>query len=222
MALAVFIALAILPASPGRARESLSPPCRVAAELERVQIRLPSRGLNWAKGETDEGSCDPVPAKRWIRGASGVVDLMIDADGPHGSGRYWNVTIGLAERHEAEPSRGVCLQTTTIGWRTLLEYKPLAWLVDVNGDGKMEIVIWSSFPLRDSAAPSEQGLIAWVYGLNEDELSLDWALTRRLAHEVAGAYRRPIRGDQALAQSRKMAAEALEAFAERRCGANAR
>jgi hypothetical protein len=187
-----------------------------------LEIRLPSRGFVWLPGEDLRGGCDEVPKEKWVRDASGSVALFVYADGPSGSGRYWNVTVGVAAgRQHSTPDRGVCLVTSTVGWRTLQQYKriPLPWLEDLDDDGRSELIIWSSFPLREDASLAEYGLVAWVYRLaSEDLLTIDWVLSRRMAREVAQAYRSVL--DSAAAcpgRLRTAAAEALEQFADERC-----
>lgn len=214
--MASLVAVALLSAGPGRAGEP--PARRCLMEPVDTQIAIPRRGLMWAKGYETQGRCDPVPERRWVRGQAGASDLLVDADGPSGSGRYWNVTIGLAARNETRPSRGVCLLASTVGWRTLQRYKPLMWLADINADGVGEIVLWDSFPLRADSSLSDHGLVGWVYGLNGDSLSLDRDLTRRLANELAAAYRSRLpRATANDVRQRERAADALERFADGRC-----
>jgi hypothetical protein len=201
------------------AGDSSPPPCLMRPD--HLQIRLPRRGFTWLDGEEISGRCDDVPAKKWIRNSSGSVDLFVYADGPSGSGRYWNVTIGVARRQHSKPIRGVCLTTSTVGWRTLRQYKkaPLAWLDDLDKDGKAELILWSSFPLRDGAL-AEYGLMAWVYRLgSKDSLAIDWGLSRRMAREMAGAYRSAFDSTTSYPEPLRIeAAEALERFADERCG----
>ncbi len=217
------ISLMILPAalwmSSGLAGDSFPPHCLMRPE--HLEMRPPSRGFTWLQGEDLSGTCDKVSAKKWIRNPSGSVDLFVYADGPSGSGRFWNVTVGVAGRQHSKPIRGVCLVTSTVGWRTLQRYKkgPLPWIEDLDHDGRAELIIWSSFPLREDASAAEYGLIAWVYRLtSEGSLAIDWGLSRRMAREIAEAYRSPLDStDQALGPLRTEAAEALERFADERC-----
>jgi len=201
------------------ADDSLPPPCLMRPD--HLEMRLPSRGFTWLQGEASSGICDDVPAKKWIRARSGSIDLFVYADGPSVSGRYWNVTVGVAGRQQSRPIRGVCLMTSTVGWRTLQRYKeaPLPWLDDLDNDGKAEFIIWSSFPLREDASLAEYGLMAWVYRLTtEDLLAIDWDLSRRMARETAQAYRSPLDSMAPYpGPLRTEAAEALERFADERC-----
>jgi hypothetical protein len=66
---------------------------------------------------------------------------------------------------------------------------------------------------------AEFGLVAWVYRLDRnDSLVVDWDLSRRMAREIAAAYRAPVQGTpQHLTPLRAEAAAALEAFADERC-----
>jgi hypothetical protein len=175
----------------------------------------------WLEGEEQTGSCERVPIGKWIRKPSGPSSLFVYADGPAGSGRFWNVTIGMSEIDLAKPARGICLMANTVGWRTLQQYKdsPLPWLDDVDGDGKGEVILWASFPLRPEASPAEFGLTAWVYRLtSENTLVIDMDLTRKVAREIAAAYRTPLKhSSQTIAPIRAEAATALEMFADERC-----
>jgi hypothetical protein len=201
------------------ADESSIPHCLMRPDY--LEIRLPSRGFTWLPGEDFHGRCDTVPAKEWIRRPSGSLDLFVYADGPSGSGRFWNVTVGVAERQNSKPIRGVCFTTSTLGWRTLQQYKnvPLAWLNDLDKDGSAKLIIWSSFPLREDASMADSGLMAWVYRLaSKDSLAIDWGLSRRMAREIAEAYRSPLEStDSYFGLLRIKAAEALERFANEGC-----
>jgi hypothetical protein len=201
------------------ARSSFPPHCLMRPD--QLEMRLPSRGFTWLPGEDLSGRCDDVPAKKWIRHPSGSVDLFVYVDGPSGSGRFWHVTVGVAGRQHSKPIRGVCLTTSTLGWRTLQRYKdaPLPWLDDLDKDGRAEVIIWSSFPLREDASFAEDGLMAWVYRLtSEDSLAIDWGLSRRMAREIAKAYRAPLNTPYSYPGPLRIeAAEALERFADEQC-----
>ncbi|OPY84669.1 MAG: hypothetical protein A4E72_02128 [Syntrophus sp. PtaU1.Bin208] len=187
-----------------------------------LEMRLPDHGLTWLPDEDFRGRCGDVPPKQWIRKSLGSVDLLVYADGPRGSGRTWDVAVGVAEKGGAKPLRGVCLQTSTVGWRTLQRYKkgPLPWVDDLDGDGKAELIIWDSFPLHENASLAEYGLVAWVYRLaSRDSFVIDWVLSRRLAQSVAEEYRAPLdaEGTPYPEKLRTGAGEALEKFAGKRC-----
>jgi hypothetical protein len=51
----------------------------------------------------------PIPTPNSVANMPGFLDLFVCADGPSGSGRYWDVTIGVAEKGHRAPIRGVCL-----------------------------------------------------------------------------------------------------------------
>ena len=200
------------------------PPCRMAPSV--IRISLSREDFVWLEGEEQTGSCERVPIGKWIRKPSGPSNLFVYADGPSGSGRFWNVTIGMSEIDLAKPSRGICLMANTVGWRTLQQFKvsPLPWLDDVDGDGKAEVILWASFPLRSEASTGEFGLTAWVYRLtSENTLVIDWDLTRKQAREIAAAYRTPLKNSsETIVPIRAEAATALEMFADERCTATAR
>lgn len=202
---------------------AIRPACLMSPPL--IQIPLPQVGFKWLKDEEQTGACEVVPAEKWLRKASGSADLFAHADGPSGSGHYWTITVGVAEAGIKNPKRGVCFATSTVGWRTLQQYKvsPLPWLDDVDGDGKSEVILWDSFPLRDGASMAEYGLTAWVYRHSEkDSLTLDWKLSRGMARDIAAAYRKPLKTEsESLAPVRTIAATVLDQFADEACHAPA-
>ncbi len=109
--------------------------------------------------------------------------------------------------------------TSTLGWRTLQAFRqsPLQWIDDVDADGNAELIIWDSFPIFENPSMASFGLMAWVYRPVSPELLLiDWALSRRMARELAQAYRMPLRTGS-LTELRAKAAEALELFAREGC-----
>jgi hypothetical protein len=216
------------------AGDPVLPPCSM--QTDRLEIHLPSRGFTWLPTENLSGRCADLPAKSWIRKRSGSLDLFVYADGPSGSGRYWNVTVGVAERQQSKPTHGVCLMTSTVGWRTLQQYEriPLPWLDDLDRDGSSELIIWDRFPLREEASLAEYSLVAWVYRLrSHDLLTINWDLSRRMARELAQAYRAPLDSTKLqpkvmprakrfyipvnLGMLRAEAAKSLEQFADERC-----
>ena len=161
----ITIVLMVLPASPLLAGESS--PNRCLMQPQYREMRLPIRGFTWLPGEDSSGRCANVPQAKWTKKSAGALDLYVSARGPSGSGRYWAVTIGVGEKGQSKPQRGVCLTTSTVGWRTYQYYNrtPLAWLDDLDNDGRAEVIIWASFPLEKDASMAEYGLVAWVYRL---------------------------------------------------------
>ncbi|MGH7215822.1 MAG: hypothetical protein ACREIG_01145 [Nitrospiraceae bacterium] len=186
-----------------------------------VRMSLPASGLTWVEGEDLSGSCKEVPVGQWTTAQAKAGKVMVHADGPVGSGRFWTVTIGLASKTGTKPDRGVCLTTSTVGWRTLQIYKrtPLPWLADLDADGAAELLIWDSFPLSDDPSEAEYALVAWVYGPDaEGTFTLDWALSRQMAAELAEAYASPMpEGARRAEELRKKASQELEAFARGQC-----
>ena len=201
------------------AGDSIPPPCLVRPD--HLQLRIPRRGFKWSEGDEAGGRCEDVPAKKWLRHPSGSFDLFVYADGPSGSGRYWNVTIGVAKKQQSKPIRGICLVTSTVGWRTLQQWKtvPLPWLDDLDADGKAELIIWNSFPIREEASVAEFALMAWVYRVDsKNSLAIDWELSRKMAGEIAKAYRSALDSSApSPSPLRAEAAEALEQFVDERC-----
>jgi hypothetical protein len=214
----ITIVMMVLWADPLFAGNAPSPSCLQPHYLE---MRLPSRGFTCLPGEDARGKCANVPKGKWIKKSAGDLDLFVSARGPSGSGRYWEVTIGVGEKGQSRPERGICLTTSTVGWRTYQYYDatPLIWLDDLDKDGKAEVIIWASFPLRKDASAAEYGLVAWVYRLtSQDTLTIDWELSRRKAGEIARVY--GLARDSAAAYPghfAREAQEALEQFAEERC-----
>jgi hypothetical protein len=142
--------------------------------------------------------------------------------GPEGSGRFWTITVGVSEQSGSRPSHGACMLTSTVGWRNLQRYSkgPLPWADDVDHDGRAEFILWDSFPLRDGASMAEFGLVAWIYHVADSgSLVLDWDLSARFARRLAEEYRSTLTGSDAIVNgNRARAAQALEEFADRRCG----
>ena len=186
-----------------------------------LTIQVPVQGVTWLEGELFDGPCNAIADSGWVRQPADSFDLLVAADGPRGSGRYWTVAVGIAEPGETAPRRGFCLVTTTVGWRTLQRFStfPLPWLGDRDSDGRPEVIIWDSYPLRENATPAEYGLIAWVYQVNpEGVLTVDWRLSREIAEEIASEYRSPVEGAGARFQEmRNDVARYLEAFASEKC-----
>lgn len=195
------------------------PGCLMAPE--HTTISIPKVGFRWAEGEAFEGPCDSVADSMWVRQSAGDYDLFVATDGPGGSGRFWHITIGLADTGAARPARGVCIMTWTVGWRTLRQWDraPLSWLEDRDGDGKPEVIIWDSFPLHEEATMAEYGLTAWVYRVSADGLlTLDWTLSRAMALQIAAAYGTPPDDDSAHPDKmRENIAAHLELFARGKC-----
>ncbi len=188
---------------------------------KRLNIQVSDDGLNWLAGEEFSGSCNKVPANEWNIHQLNTTKVWEATNGPSGSGRYWNITIGLSNNLASHPVKGFCLYTSTIGWRTLQRYDrtPLPWINDLDEDGKPEFLLWDSFPLSDELSTGQFGLVAWVYKLTEkNNFKLDWDLTKKMASELAEAYRQPIE-DQifGLSNLRKKAAEGLNALASGKC-----
>jgi len=204
-------------ATSGVATDAATPPCSMQPGY--VEIPIPDRGLSWLGEEELEGECEEVPKEKWARGRSGSRELFVYADGPEGSGRFWGVTVGLGRPQAAHPLRGVCLVTSTVAWRALQRFRRLEWLDDVDEDGSVELVLWTSFSLGDRGSPVETGLVAWVYRLTPDGvLVIDPALTRRVAEEIEAAYRQPLpQADPALESLRTAAADALSKLADQDC-----
>jgi len=166
------------------------------------------------------GNCPMVAESEWIHAPTGNHHLMVSSTGPAGSGHYSTITVAVQNRGEQEQVHGVCLTTATIGWRILQQFnhKPLTWIDDIDKDGNAEIILWTSFPLREDPTSIEFGLMGWVYRLSsENTLRIDVQLSRKIAQELAKEYQEPIRTSEAILFNRDKAAKALQSFASGAC-----
>ena len=187
----------------------------------RQAMSIPDKDFRELKESGLPGRCVRIPPGKWIGESGRSAALLVHADGPSGSGRFWHITVGVADSGEAAPARGFCLETSTTGWRTLLRFgrTPLPWLLDLDADRKPELIVWDSFALSEAALESDSGLVAWVYRFDPPStLTLDGDASRVLARELAAAYRAPLETRaRSLARARAAAARALEAFANGEC-----
>ena len=214
----VIILMWFLLTVPALAGDAISPPCLM--KPVHLKISIPNRGFKTLPGGNSNGLCGNTSVREWTRKTSGTVDLFVHAKGPEGSGRYWNVTVGVGSKELTKPTRGVCLTTSTVGWRTLQQYKKgLQWLDDLDGDGRAEFVVWDSFPLHGGSSMAEYAIVAWVYRfVSQNSLAIDWSLSHRLAQSIAKEYRSsPDATTSYPVRLRTEAAEALEQFADERC-----
>ena len=80
-------------------------------------------------------------------------------------------------------------------------------------------MIWDSFPLTEDPSLAEYGLVAWVYqAAPEGAFALNLEMSRKLARELASAYRESSEPEGRWAEDvRVKAAEALEDFASGAC-----
>jgi hypothetical protein len=190
----------------------MRPPC--------LAFSTPEYGLTWCGVGPTGGQCDTIAIEDWVRQSGELFDVLVAADGPGGSGRFWHITVGIAKHNQAVPQRGFCFQTTTAGWRTLREFDPLPlpWVGDRDADGWPELILWDSFPLYGDEQMTSvgYGLMAWVYEVNEQgDFVISWEMSRELAFELSSAYRSSLsRGGQ---EMRDTAADYIEAFATKSC-----
>ncbi len=138
--------------------------------------------------------------------------------GPEGSGRYWNITIGVSELNRKNPTRGLCFVVSTIGWRTLQRYPRLQWMTDLDDDGTPEFIIWNSFYLDDSLQAQRSGISVWVYKILGEQLILDSSLTRKLSLKLSKAYLKSLpRANSSLYRSRRKISRILSGIAKSKC-----
>jgi hypothetical protein len=64
-----------------------------------------------------------------------------------------------------------------------------SWVRDVDGDGRDELVVPSSFPLGPGASLSDHAMTATVFGRVADRFVVDAPATRALRRRIARAYR---------------------------------
>lgn len=203
---------------PALAGDTVPPSCLM--KPAHLKISIPDRGFKTLPGGNSNSLCKNTSVKKWTKKTSGGTDLFVHAKGPEGSGRYWNVTVGVGSKELTKPARGVCLTTSTVGWRTLQQYKNgLQWLDDLDGDGRAEFVVWDSFLFHDDASLAEYAIVAWAYRLvSRNSLAIDWSLSRRLAQSIAKEYRSSSNATAPYpGKLRAEAADALEQFADERC-----
>jgi len=212
------VMLLLTPAASGaRGGQPLS--CLV--EPRYATMRVAGHGWAWRGDEDRHGPCQAVPTDAWEPRPSKGTSFVVHAEGPSGSGRFWTVTVGVLRPHEKNPSRGFCLATSTVGWRTLQRFdgSPLPWIADRDGDGKPELIIWDSFPLSAEPSLAEYGLVAWVHEIDgAGNFAINWDQSRKLAGELAASYRTALgRGQPVLQDIRDKAAQALAAFSAGAC-----
>jgi hypothetical protein len=173
---------------PASAEPPKPPKCRMAPPA--AAFALPAQGMIW-QSPGEEGACEEIDASLWVREPAGDGDLFVYADGPGGSGRFWEVSVGLAPAHADQPTRGFCLMATTLGWRSLQNYDrvPLEWLRRAERDGVPEVIIWDSFQAGDSESPPDAAIVAWAYRLSGDRLVLNLDSTKEWAADLARSYR---------------------------------
>jgi len=182
--------------------------------VSRIDLGAPLDG-----GGVDFEPCE-IP-KNWETKHGAKNTVSFQADGPNGSGRYWNITYGWSASQDTLPVRGFCINTTTLGWRTLqaFEDRALPWVEDVNQDGRLEILLWDIFnsDTLTGASESMPGLITWVYEIrNENTVVYSKSLTQLFAKRIAKAYRAPLPSsgpmDSALVKLRESFARDLVKF----------
>jgi hypothetical protein len=182
-------------------------------------LPLPEKGFDDLSGYVFD--CEYSTELNWEELRGKDYYLFVHADGPHGSGRFWSIIYGFSSDKEDIPDRGICLISSTTGWRTLRKYEsPIFWAADIDKDGNSEIIILDSFYLDpDMSINVETGIIAWVYKYYEGkgfELSID--LSKKFISTILASYKANFpESDSILIERRLMAAEALDDFLNNKC-----
>jgi hypothetical protein len=192
-----------------------SDPCNISAPLPAAIEAVP--GFDSVSPHGQEGFPIGLDSLKWVRHSGAGFELFVHADGPGGSGRYWQIAVGHGPQGATAPTKGFCFETSTLGWRTLQKFedKPIPWAEDVDGDGDPELIVWSSFfaGSDEETSPHPSGLMAWVYRVSPEgffELELD--LTFRFASRIIKAYRTPVGDDEAIQKTRDMIADCIKSF----------
>lgn len=153
------------------------------------KISFPKTGFSHLSEESCEcpinGSEDHVVSVR-------VKDVKIfvrDCFHP-GSGHGHSIAIGISGLNDSIPRRGVYFNTSTTGWRTLRQFNDggLPWLLDVDGNGESEVIIWESFSDTKYYTNGTNGLVPYVYRYAKGSLRLDKQLTSVMIGEVLKNY----------------------------------
>lgn len=210
--------LVLIGACTGKLTETnaVTDPCRMAPRWP--QMELPGQGVLSLDAES---LCGEIPVEGWQRQSGRSYDLLVHAYGPGGSGRYWTVNVSVAEKGTAVPTRALCFETSTIGWRTLqnFEDKPIPWMEDLNADGDPELLVWDSFIADGDPEFGNYtyGLVAWAYRVDRSgKFTLDLPLSRKFAARILAAYRKGESGPDK-PSARSVAAGQVEAFVQGKC-----
>jgi hypothetical protein len=172
-----------------------------------LESSLPPR---WLAGEQRRGPCDLGGERAedvTLATERAAADpFTIRAEGPSGSGRYWEVAVSWSSQ---AGTRGFCFLTSSSGWRQIGADQRLAesirplieWLQDVDGDGRQELVVRSTLELSDEASLDEVAITLAAYDRAGDRFELDAGSTRALRIELAQAYQ--LAADRSQAQTKE-------------------
>lgn len=157
------------------------------------EIVIPKSGF---RNIAEESSACPISfgdTTVWV-GTSGKAKIFVRDCLYSGSGHGHSVAIGIGDSLTHVPSRGVYLNTETTGWRTMQQFNGggLPWLLDVNGDGASELIIWQSFSDGKYYSTGTNGLIPFVYTLKRDVFVVDVKSTISMIDQVLKNYKKTI------------------------------
>jgi hypothetical protein len=162
------------------------------------RIAIPSSGF---KNISDEYSKCKIVANDTdvLIGESGGRKIFVKDCMSSGSGHGHSIAIGVSKKTAKLPSSGVYLNTSTSGWRTLQQFNGggLPWLLDVNGDGESELIIWQSFGDGKYHSTASNGLIPFVYVLKGSVFVIDKKSTVILIDQLLKSYDKTISEEKA-------------------------
>ncbi len=153
------------------------------------KILFPKKGFSYLSEEFCEcpikGSEDDVVSAR----VKDVKLFVRDCFHP-GTGHGHSIAIGIGGLNDSIPRRGIYFNTSTTGWRTLRQFNDggLPWLLDVDGNGESEVVIWQSFSDTKYYTNGTNGLAPFVYRYEKGALKLDKKLTSIVIGETLKNY----------------------------------
>jgi len=168
------------------------------------EVDVPASGFVVLGWNATPSTCDHDTLGRWVKESGPDHDLFLHLDGPHGSHRDWTIHVGIGPTGSEAPQRGVSFESSTVAWGTSADFRGvrLPWLEDVDGDGRVEVIVWDSVSVLsgDDETPPQfpAALVGWAYEITTDaRLVSDWPATRRTMVDISDVYRRTARSPDA-------------------------
>jgi hypothetical protein len=164
------------------------------------EVDVPASGFVVLGWNATPSTCDHDTLGRWVKESGPDHDLFLHLDGPHGSHRDWTVHVGIGPTGSEAPERGVSFESSAVAWGRSADFRGvrLPWLEDVDGDGRVEVIVWDSVSVLsgDDGTPPQfpAALVGWAYEITTDaRLVSDWPATRRTMVDISDVYRRTAR-----------------------------